>query len=229
MKNKIIIYLGNKVIPILMNRFYSKNNKSFLFRNEKYNYLFHEYSWATERVVEIPIVLKYLNNNKRVLELGNVLFQFVDKVTWDVIDKYELGKNVINEDIITWKPKEKYDLIISVSTLEHIGFNEEVGRGESFINKNDKNITTDAINNLKNNCLKPNGKLIATVPLGYNKEMDKKFLSESNKLGFDNIFFMKRVSRFNIWKEIKKEEIIEPEYGYPYPCANYISIGVYEK
>lgn len=216
--------IHNKIIPIFINHFYPE--KTFIFRNTKYKYLFSEYSWATERVVEIPIILKYLDTSKRTLELGNVLCQFTDKVTWDVIDKYEVGNNVINEDIITWRPKEKYDLIVSVSTIEHIGFNESVSSGETYINKMDRNKTIDAVSNLKNNCLTPNGTLIATVPFGYNKEMDKKLLSKSNKLGFEESYFLKRISRFNKWKEIEQDDIINPQYGYPYPCANYICIGM---
>jgi len=130
--------------------------------------------------------------------------------------------------IVEFKPNEKYDLVISISTLEHIGFNEHVGFGElaksDHIDDNDK--IQDAIINIKTNCLKPGGKLIATVPLGYNKQMDKKLYN--NKLGFEGLFFLKRISKRNEWKEIEKNDIIEPQYGYPYSCANYICVGIYE-
>lgn len=204
-----------------------RSNNKFIFRNKEYYYFVHEKSWATERVVEIPIVLDYINKNKKILEVGNVLSQFVD-IEWDIVDKFEIADGVINEDIIEFKPKEKYDLIISISTLEHIGFNEQVGLGELVKSdeEEDNNKILEAINNLKNNCLRPNGKIIATVPLGYNKKMDKKLFD--NKLGFDELFFLKRVSKSNEWKEIEKNDVLEPQYGYPYPCANYICVGIYE-
>lgn len=204
-----------------------KSNNSFVFRNKEYYYFIHENSWATERVVEIPIILNYIDMNKQILEVGNVLSQFVD-VKWDIVDKYEMGKGVINEDIVDFRPKEKYDLIISISTLEHVGFNEQVGLGELVRSdeEEDNDKIIDAIINLKNNSLKPNGKIIATVPLGYNIKMDKKLFD--NKLGFDELFFLKRISKSNEWKEIKKNEVVNAQYGYPFSCANYICVGIYK-
>ncbi|MCK5602884.1 hypothetical protein KAR91_13465 [Candidatus Pacearchaeota archaeon] len=200
-------------------------NGSFIFRNNYYSYFIHERSWATERVVEIPIILKYIDKNKRTLEVGNVLSQFVN-TKWDIVDKFEFGKDIINEDIIDFKPNEKYDLIISISTLEHIGFNEDVGGGEKPEDNIDKGKIIDAINNLKTNCLKPNGKIVATVPLGYNKKMDETLFN--NELGFDKLYFIKRISKRNFWKEIEKTDVVEPQYGHPFPCANYICVGIYE-
>lgn len=212
----------NKIIsPIIK---IVRSNNRFIFRNKEYYYFVHEKSWATERVVEIPIVLNYIDTNKKILEVGNVLSQFVE-IKWDIVDKFEIADGVVNEDIIEFRPKEKYDLIISISTLEHIGFNEDVGGGEKPEDNIDKGKIIEAINNLKNNCLKPNGKIIATVPLGYNKKMDKKLFN--NNLGFDELFFLKRISKSNEWKEIEKSDVVEPQYGHPFPCANYICIGTY--
>ncbi len=205
----------------------SKPKKTFVFRNKKYDYFVHERSWNSERVVEIPIVLDYIDKSKKILEFGNVLSQFVD-ANWDVVDKFEKGEGVINEDIVDFKPKEKYDLIVSISTLEHVGFNEKVGFGEpaKSDDEEDNNKIIDAIINLKNNCLEKHGKLIATVPLGYNKKMDKRLLDHN--LGFDELSFLKRISKGNEWKEIEKNEVVNPRYGYPFPCANYICVGIYE-
>jgi hypothetical protein len=38
-----------------------------------------------------------------------------------VLDKYEQAPGVINEDVVSFSPPQKYDLIVSVSTLEHVG------------------------------------------------------------------------------------------------------------
>ncbi len=214
----------NTIAPIIRRTISPED--SFTLNNKEYKYYVHSSSWATERIVEVAVAKRYINENKnkKILELGNVLFQFID-ITWDVVDKYEKGKDVINEDIIGYKPKEKYDLIVSVSTIEHIGFNEDVGAGEKPEDFTDNNKSIDAINSLKENCLNTNGTLIITVPLGYNKEMDKKILE--NNLGLSEVYFLKRISRLNIWKEISKEEIISPRYNYPFPCANYICVGIY--
>lgn len=220
-------HINDLVFPII--KLFLKN-KIFIFRNKEYNYKIHSRSWNSERVVEIPIILEYIdknrsNRNKRILEVGDVLFQYL-KPYWDIVDKYPLRSGIIESDIINYKPIDKYDLIIMISTLEHIGFNEDVSGGEKPEDFVDNNKTEEAVNNMKNNCLIKNGILIITVPLGYNTEMDKKLME--NKLGFTNLYYLKRITKDNKWIEINKEEVINPKYGDPFPCANYICIGVYE-
>ena len=46
------------------------------------------------------------------------------KFEHDIVDKYEKKKGIINQDIVDYKPDKKYDLIISISTLEHVGWDE---------------------------------------------------------------------------------------------------------
>lgn len=209
-----------KNIPLAMFMNLININKKFTFRNKEYPYFIHYRSWASERVIEIPIVMDYIDKNKKILEVGNVLSQFTN-IWWDVVDKYECGERIINEDIIEFKPKEKYDLIISVSTVEHIGFNEDVGGGEKPKDSCNINKTIDVIDNLKK-CLKPDGTMVTTIPLGYNKQMDERL----DELGFNELYFLNRISIMNLWKEVKQNEVIKPQYGYPYPCANYVCVGI---
>ena len=79
-----------------------------------------------ERSIEVPIVMEIVNQNKgkRILEIGNVLSNYY-KVSHDIVDKYEKAPNVINQDVVDFKTNEKYDLIVSISTLEHVGWDEE--------------------------------------------------------------------------------------------------------
>ncbi|MEK6586221.1 MAG: hypothetical protein AABZ24_07730, partial [Nitrospirota bacterium] len=102
--------------------------KTFQFDGREYEYLYHPYNrtWKNERGVEIPIfrelLLKY--EGKRVLEVGNVLSHYFP-IRHEVIDKYEVSSGVINQDIVEFVPQDKYDLIISISTLEHVGWDEQ--------------------------------------------------------------------------------------------------------
>jgi cyclopropane fatty-acyl-phospholipid synthase-like methyltransferase len=75
----------------------------------------------------------------------------------DVVDKLEKG--CINEDIARYKTWKKYDLIISVSTLEHVGFDcgEYPNPNKIFV----------AIKNMKS-MLKKDGLMFITIPVGYN-------------------------------------------------------------
>lgn len=198
-----------------------KPKNEFIFQNRAFKYFYHKnnLTWTNERAVEIPIVMDYLGNFKaeRVLEVGAVLPHYLIP-RWDILDKFEKGKDIINEDVVDFKPKTKYDLIISISTLEHVGFDDDVKEPEKIL---------IASKNLTDNCLNKNGKMIVTLPLGYNTAMDS--LLFSGKLNFDKTFFMKRVSRNNQWKEINAEKAKGARYGKPYNAANVLFIGILEK
>jgi SAM-dependent methyltransferase len=160
--------------------------------------------------------IKYFSN-KRILEVGDVLAHYYS-ANWDILDKYERGKGIINEDIIDFKPSKKYDLIISISTLEHVGFNEEI---------KDPTKTLKAINNLKKNCLNVGGKCIITMPIGYNPHMDEMLFNRDLK--FDEKIFLKRISRKNEWKEVGENQARYSKYGKPFNAANSIVIGIIQK
>lgn len=166
----------------------------FVFKNKKYKYFnhMHHRTWMTERAIEIPIIIGAINSSKgSFLEIGNVLRHYVD-ITHDVVDKYEKANNVINEDVATYTSKKKYDLIVSISTIEHVGWDEK--KSEDKIPK--------SINNLKK-LLKKDGRIVITVPINYNPWLDK--LLEKGDL-FDEIYFMKR-KLFNRWVSSNWEEI----------------------
>jgi SAM-dependent methyltransferase len=128
----------------------------------------YNHTWDNSRQVEIPIFFEVMKRCdwERILEVGNVLSHYIPTMH-DVLDKYEKAPGVINEDIITYKPflaELKYDVVLSISTLEHVGFDEENKDPDGFIK---------AINNIKNNILAPGGVLIFSVPIGYNPGLDK--------------------------------------------------------
>lgn len=233
-----------------------RNNREFRFNDKNIKYFIHESSWNSERVIEIPIIMDFIKNESRklclkycdytqleycstfkrstcnkyfgILEFGNVLDQFVPH-QYDILDKYSEGKNVIHQDIVDFNPKEKYDLIVSISTLEHVGFNEDVENiGHNIDDNIEKDKTKIAMKNIIDNCLKPNGKMIFSVCLGYNKDMDE--LLFSNELFFTKLYFLKRISKDNRWIEVKlnKDSLKHVMYGKPYNNANYICIGIYE-
>lgn len=58
------------------------------------------------------------------LEVGNVLSHYFP-IHHDIVDKYEVCPGVINQDIADFLPQEKYDLILSISTVEHVGWDEQ--------------------------------------------------------------------------------------------------------
>lgn len=183
---------------------------------KQYSYFFHLFNstWANERAVEIPVVWDYVlqHQGKRILEVGNVLAHYFD-FEHDILDKFDQAKGVINQDVVDFRPASNYDLIVSISTLEHVGFDEEPKDPGKF---------SWAVDNLKK-CLNPGGQLVVTLPLGYNLKMDEKVLDGS--IAFDRKILLKRVQK-NEWREVTLTELGSVQYDHPYYHANGLLICI---
>lgn len=207
--------------PLIIFCIRKTRRRAFVFLSEKYEYYFHKYSqtWRNERTVEIPIVKKIVEENegKLILEIGNVLAHY-GEAEWDIVDKHEISSQAINKDIVDYRPDNKYDLIVSISTLEHIGFEDDII---------DENRVDLAIKNIYDNCLRAGGKFIFTIPVGYNKSLDSKIFS--SRLGVGETYYLKRISRSNEWKECTLKEVESAKYGLPFYAANALAICVMNK
>ncbi|MDA3800534.1 MAG: hypothetical protein PF692_15860 [Kiritimatiellae bacterium] len=184
----------------------------FKFKGKEYSYFVHIYNatFKSERIVEIPIALDFLTNTSpdKTLEIGNVLSHYTE-VKHTIVDKYEKGEKVLNEDIISFKGS--FDRIISISTFEHVGFDED-GEEASKVKPAFEHISE---------LLNPEGIALITVPLGYNSYLDH-LLYTYNEI-FREIIFMKRTNKFNAWKEAEISEIKDCKYGVGSPCANAVA------
>jgi hypothetical protein len=195
----------------------------FVFQGQRLRYLFHRYNttWENERSVEVPIVLHKMHEigitDKRVLEVGNVL-NYYFPFPHDIIDKYEISKGVINEDVVNFVPNEPYDVIVSISTMEHVGWDESPREPRKIIR---------GFENLISNCLAPAGRLIVTLPLGYNTALDEYL--QKGQLQFSEVLFMKRIASDCAWTEVTYDKVIGARYNQPFPFANAIMIGIYQK
>lgn len=184
--------------------------KTFFFeeRNMPYFYSSKNATYSNERCIEIAVGKYYLNKykDKKILEVGNVLARYFP-VYYDVLDKYDKNKNTISADVETYKSTKKYDLIITISTMEHVGFDETDKR----VDKIPKSIA-----NLKSQLAK-NGELIITVPFGYNPHLDKYIRTKP----FSRAYYFSKQGQ-NDWKAI--ESLPRP----PKPSAkiNYLVVGI---
>ncbi len=197
------------------------SNRLFKYKGENYFYFINRYSftWANERSIEVPIFKKILDEalfkNKSVLEIGCVLnHYFPNQNQWKVVDKYEKFVGVNNLDICDFK-NGKYDTIISISTMEHVGF-EEDGDWTKF---------KKAFENIVKNLLNKNGVFIFSIPLGYNQKLDEELFSGKYKLKID---YMLRTST-DSWKMVDKNRAKLAKYNYPYESANALAICYYKK
>ena len=190
----------------------------FAFQGDTYPYFYHAYNRAymNDRTWEVPVGQKLVREcGGDVLEVGNVLGHY-GPIQHTVLDKYEQGAGIVNEDAETFQGGP-YDLIVSISTIEHIGWDEE---------RKDPDKVIRALDNLKA-LLKPGGKLVITFPLGYNPPLDSRL--ESGALGFSETYYMKRISQDNQWKEATWDEVKGSEFGKPFNNGNGDVIGVYVK
>ncbi len=179
-----------------------RGRATFTFQGETYNYFCQRYHWTWKngRAVEVRVsrAIVEKHRGKRVLEVGNVLSHYFP-IEHDVLDKYEKAPGVIREDIVDFQPAEKYDLVVSISTLEHVGWDEKSREPEKILT---------ALENLSRNVIAPGGKIVITLPLGYNPDMDTLLLK--NKIRFKNIGCLKRISlRNNEWREAQWDELWE--------------------
>ena len=135
------------------------------------------------------------------LEVRNVLSHHFP-IHHDVVDKYEVAPGVINQDIVEFIPSERYDLILSISTLEHVGWDETPSEPAKLLR---------AIEHLRNRCLAPGGQIVASLPVGYNEFLDE--LLRDGKSPFTKQHFLKRISKRNYWVESDWNGCKDATYG----------------
>lgn len=173
---------------------------TFRFRDQTYRYLDHPYNQArsNSRAIEVPIAMSYLREDLRILEVGNVLKHYYPQLKHNVVDLQEEG--CINVDVMAWSPRRRYDLVISISTIEHIGFGE-FGHMPHH--------TPQAIMVHLSNFLKPGGTLLVTVPVGYNPAIDE--VLEIDDLG-PAFYMCKTQDGDNEWAACDKARALKMPY-----------------
>lgn len=218
---KLLNFFGRGAINFIKNTYFKMApSGSFCFNGNQLKYFLHNHNLAyqNERTIEIAIAewfLRDLGKDANVLEVGNVLRNYGFKIKRDILDKYDSAPGLINEDVVEFSPKEKYSTIISISTLEHVGW-DEVDRDPGKI--------PAAIKNLKEKCLLPGGNVLVTLPLGYNQFFDE-YMQNGGEL-FSEKYFLKRISAENCWKQVEYHEVAGSKFGEPFNNANAMFIGI---
>lgn len=197
------------VLPFLTSRHFKYCDELLPYHFASYNV-----TWSNERCVEVSLGCWYLGQiDGPVLEIGNVLGHY-GMNGHTVVDKFETVKGVINEDITSWQTDQRFALILSLSTFEHIGFDDDAD-GQS----------TEKIFTAISACralLQPAGRLVITVPLGYNPHLDQ--LIEQDALGQDREIFMLRSGKRE-WNEVARDQAVGTPFGSPWPYANALMVA----
>ena len=195
--------------------------RCFQYDGRSLSYFYHRYNtaWRNERTVEVSIALDALAENtaRRVLEIGNVLRHYDADTDHVVVDKYEEAPGVLNVDVTEFRSDRSFDLIVSISTLEHVGWDE---------NPRDPEKPLRAISHLKT-LLAPQGRLLITVPMGYNAILEHAL--EDGRAGFDKITYLERTRQSGLWEERLLDRIERRSFNDPYPGAGPVAVCEYRQ
>lgn len=177
--------------------------KTFIYNGIRLPYFYHHYhsTYGSERAIEISIGKHFLDTHDDILEIGNVMSHYFP-TSHSIVDKYEEAPGIINEDVVDIK--SHHENILAISTLEHVGFDEE-GKDHTKFFK--------AMENIKriSNCA------LITLPWGYNPSVDEFVKKFKGKM---TLYY--REGRE--WKIGTLENIKNKTYASKYPCANAIAV-----
>ncbi|MEQ9671746.1 hypothetical protein [Coleofasciculus sp. G2-EDA-02] len=207
---------------------------------------------SAERSIEIPIAFDFLANLKeknKILEVGNVLHfyenslsEYIGIRSRRIVDKFERCPGVNNVDLMDLPSEEKYEAIVSISTVEHIGQGvEPSGYYGEDDEVGDLEAPLKAIAKIYD-LLVVGGQALITVPFGklINGEWYIQFSEEYLGLleckygipqkailkSFFKRFFLEPPvhNPFQIWLEVEEKQLIQVNYNCPWPCANGIAV-----
>lgn len=195
----------------------SAHAREFAFDGRAYRYFRHLYNvtWLNERRVEIPIMREVLREHGggRVLEVGNVLPRYDASLVHTVVDKYETPtrEGMYAEDAETFALGAPYDLILSISTLEHVGWDEQP-RDPGKIGR--------TLAHLKS-LLASGGRLVFTAPMGYSPPLTQWIDEHRDAV---RIRGLRRINARNEWEEADWPDIRDLAFHAPYPFANGLAV-----
>lgn len=143
---------------------------TFRYHATELEYADYEYNTTrkNERAVEVPIARRFMADQGDALglEVGNVLMHYQGgRPWWDIVDRYE-GPD--KRDV--FEIEEPYDWIVSISTLEHVRWDAPEPR--------EPGKSAKAIAHLLS-LLQPGGRMLVTVPFGWNPPLDAAILADS--------------------------------------------------
>ena len=214
-------YIANLSFNFLKYPYYKFIKKSghFQYEEQDLDYFYHWYNitYTNERTIEIPIAIHYINEyiDGDILEVGNVLSHYMN-FRHEIIDKYEKDHGVLNVDVVEYNPDEKYDLILSLSTMEHVGWDETPRDPEKVLK---------AIENCRK-LLKNGGKFVFTLPKGYNPPLDD--MIDKGRIPFSYAYYYKRISKDDRWEKTSWDDIRHVSWEEIYPYANAVIICIIE-
>jgi hypothetical protein len=175
----------------------------FTFDGRELPYFYDRYNntWLNERAVEVPLARAALAHGGDMLEVGNVLGHY-GHLGHEVVDKYERAPGVQNIDVLDLDRARRWDVVISISTIEHVGVDDtpkDPTRGVAAMQ-----LLADAV--------RPGGTLLVTIPVGYNPVLDAALVGgEIPGVRTRGLLHVNSGAR---WREVPAAEAAQCPYDY---------------
>ncbi len=201
------------LVPIMRRRV---GHREFRCDGTSYRYFVHSYNgtWRNERCVEMPLALEFAQSSGdgQMLEIGNVVRHYDPSLNHTVVDRYDIRSDVINADIEGYAPAEPYGGVLSISTLEHVGWDEE---------PQDADKLARVLASLHRLVSDPE-QVLVTMPIGYNPWLDE--MIRCRNMPFRSETFLVRRGS-TLWLEASAEEALACRMNAPYDGANALYVG----
>lgn len=183
----------------------------FTYQGRKLEGFDHPYNDTirNERAVELAVAFDWMPATGAGLEVGNVLGHY-GSTGHRVVDRYEQAAGVDNVSV--FDVTGSFDWIVSVSTLEHVGWDEQ---------PRDPDAARRALAHLRG-LLAPGGRMLVTVPTGYHPHFDGHLLNGSGATRAATL-----VRSGSSWRQTKT--LTAKPYGASTPWAESVWIGEYER
>ena len=183
---------------------YARQNETFTLNGAEFPYFYSwdNWTWLNERTVEIPIALAALAavSADRVLEVGAVMPHYT-AVSHRVVDKYEDGPGIEQADILDLHADQQYDLVLSISTVEHVGWDETPrDSGKALL----------AIERLKA-FVAPGGELLVTLPVGYHPPLEAALRASTET--FTGVEALRCSRRSRAWSQVSPKSVAGVSYN----------------
>jgi len=182
---------------------WARTESRFVLDGHHYDYVddWHSWTWLNERAVELPVAREALAvaDPARTIEIGNVTSHYFP-ARHRIVDKYEGAPGVENIDLFEIPEREAFDLVLCVSTLEHVGWDEPV---------RDPVPALDAVVRLKE-LAAPGGRVLVTIPVGYHPTLADAAID--GDLGFDSVRALRCDYPSLDWREAAPETVAAVPY-----------------
>lgn len=223
----------------------------FTFNKQQLTYVDLEGSLESERTVEVPVADAFIDTQAegRWLEVGNTLRQYQSAMHSTsqsfrervIIDKFENAPGVQNIDLFDYKTKQQFQVILSISTVEHIGqgVDPQAAYGEKNT-KRDREAPLVAIRTIYE-LLDEGGRALITVPYGklldggwyiqfsfdYLSLLWKRYGIPREAIqcsALHRMYSLVAAGTFPQWREESLSKVALCEYNYPHNFANAVAV-----